>query len=138
MARKDAMHDAARRALENDGWTVTHDPLQIPKGKQALYIDIGAEMPIAAERDGRKIAVEVKSFLGKSGITDLYGAVGQFMFYRFMMQRRDPERTLYLALSAEAYEEILNTDEGRDFIRDERLKLIVFRAETEAIEQWIE
>jgi len=27
MSRKDTFHDIVRRALEKDGWTITHDPL---------------------------------------------------------------------------------------------------------------
>src|SRR5437588_7300958 len=63
MSRLDVYHDAVRHALEKDGWTITHDPLTLSVGGRDIYIDLGAEMPIAAEKEGRRIAVEVKSFL---------------------------------------------------------------------------
>jgi len=36
--------------------------------KTKLYADLGAERPIAAEREGQKLVVEVKSFIGASKI----------------------------------------------------------------------
>jgi hypothetical protein len=33
-----------------------------------VYADLAAERPIAAEKGGMKIAVEIKSFIGKSWI----------------------------------------------------------------------
>ena len=66
MSRYDALHDACKNALIKAGWTITHDPYRILRGRQSLYIDLGAEKPLAAEKDGRKIAVEVKSLLGST------------------------------------------------------------------------
>lgn len=66
MSRRDAYHDIVRRALEADGWIITHDPLMLQFGERNVYVDMGAEMPMAAEKAGRKIAIEVKSFLSLS------------------------------------------------------------------------
>lgn len=101
-------------------------------------MDLGAKAPLGAEEAGRKIAVEVKSFLGKSGITDLYVAVGQFLFYRLLMESRDPERTLFLAIPNEAYGEILDEKDGQAFIQEEKLKLILYNPVAEVLERWIE
>ncbi len=38
---------------------------------------MGAERPIAAERNGEKLVIEVKSFLGTSKLQDLKEALGQ-------------------------------------------------------------
>src|SRR5258708_33705788 len=62
MSRLDLYHDAVRHALEKDGWTITHDPLTLSVGGRDIYVDLGAEKPIAAEKEGRRIAVEIKSF----------------------------------------------------------------------------
>jgi hypothetical protein len=138
MPRKDALHDAVKNALIKEGWTITHDPYKIEYRRDPLYVDLGAEAPLAAEKEGRKIAVEVKSFLGKSGITDLYTAVGQFLFYRLLMESRDPERTLFLAMPTEAYGEILDEKEGQAFIESEKLRLVLYDPENEVLERWIE
>jgi XisH protein len=63
MSRKDTFHDIVRRALEKDGWTITHDPLYIDLTDVEVQIDLGAERLIAAERNNQTIAVEIKSFI---------------------------------------------------------------------------
>lgn len=62
MSRKDTYHDIVKAALEADGWTITDDPLLIPAGRRKVKIDLGAEKLIGAEKQGEKIAVEVKSY----------------------------------------------------------------------------
>ncbi len=69
MPAKDIFHDAVKNALLKDEWLVTDEQFYIRSGGVEIYIDIGAEKVIAAERDGEKIAVEVKSFLGYFNIT---------------------------------------------------------------------
>ena len=64
MPQRDIYHDVVKNALIKDGWTITHDPLILPYGGRNLYVDLGAEVPIGAEKDDRRIAVEVKSFSG--------------------------------------------------------------------------
>ncbi len=75
MSAKDIFHNAAKAALQNDGWTVT-EPLYLRLGDDQLRIDLAAERLIAAERKQEKIAVEVKSFVGASAITDFHTALG--------------------------------------------------------------
>ena len=71
-------HDSVKHALEKDGWTIPHDPcrLKLSRGKN-LFVDLGAERLIAAERGLEKIAIEVKSFRSASEMKDLEDAVGQ-------------------------------------------------------------
>ena len=69
MTAKDIFHDAVKHALEKDGWKITHDPLFLSFGGVDMYIDLGAERILAAERDDEKIAVEIKSFIGPSATT---------------------------------------------------------------------
>ena len=64
MSAKDVFHEAVKRALEKEGWRITHDPLQVKFEQIKVVIDLGAEELIGAERGGREIAVEIKSFLG--------------------------------------------------------------------------
>jgi len=71
MSRKDRFHQTVRTALEKQGWTITHDPLPLKVGTLKLEVDLGAEKLIAAEKENQKIAVEVKSFLRASKITDI-------------------------------------------------------------------
>src|SRR3954470_15848741 len=98
MPARDRYHDCVRNALIKDGWVITHDPLRLPWGKKDLYVDLGAEQILAAEKGELRIAVVIKSFLGKSKLDDLERALGQFALYRSVLARREPNRTLFLAV----------------------------------------
>jgi hypothetical protein len=100
---KDLFHDAVRRGLEKEQWVVTDDPLELEWEEVAVKIDLGAERLIAAERDREKIAVEIKSFIGTSAINDFHTALGQFLNYRIMLEVKEPDRLLYLAVPLETY-----------------------------------
>jgi hypothetical protein len=67
-----------QESLIKDGWLITDDPYLIQCRSAILYADLAAERPIAAERDGQKLVVEVKSFIGASKIQDLKEALGQY------------------------------------------------------------
>lgn len=79
MPARDLFHDQVKHALIKDGWTITDDPLHIKWRKKNLYVDLGAERLLAAEKAERRIAVEIKSFVGRSDIADLEAALGQFV-----------------------------------------------------------
>ncbi|GAK61236.1 FdxN element excision controlling factor protein [Candidatus Vecturithrix granuli] len=67
MPAKDIFHHEVRRALEKDGWTITHDPVFIRSGGVPFLMDFGAEKMIAAEKNGEQIAVEI---IGQAAIRD--------------------------------------------------------------------
>lgn len=136
MSAKDKVHEHVVKALRKDGWTITHDPLKVPWQTRDLKIDLGAEQLIAAEKSLEKIAVEIKSFLGASDLSDLYLALGQFILYRKALRAVQPERTLYLALPVEAYTELLAGAEGESLRQEEDIKLLVFDKEKEEIILW--
>lgn len=138
MTAKDKHHEAAKRALVRDGWTITHDPYRLTIGRRRAFIDLGAEMPIAAEKEGRRIAVEIKSFLGLSELNDLENAVGQFGVYRVALQKKDPERILYLALPDEVRSFLFEESDFRDILRAFDVRLIFFDPAEETIVKWIE
>jgi hypothetical protein len=137
LPQRDIYHDAVKNALVKDGWTITHDPFALPFGLHNLYVDLGAEQMLAAEKDGERIAVEVKSFRGRSEVEDLEHALGQYLLYRSLLQRRHPERTLYLAVPDEAFNGVFSTPLGRVALEDYGLKLIVFEPEQEVIQRWL-
>lgn len=85
MPAKDKFHELVKTALENQGWTITHDPYHIDLGFVDFYIDLGAEQLLAATKDSEKIAVEIKTFLAPSTISEFHTAVGQFINYRIAL-----------------------------------------------------
>ena len=126
MARRDKVHDIVRGALEREGWTITHDPLPVKIGKKSGEIDLGAERILAAERHSEKIAVEIKSFIGTSTLTEFYRALGQFNLYGRALKNQYPDRFLYLALPSAAYKEL--SDDIFDYpeFGDLRQRIIIF------------
>ena len=98
MAARDLFHDAVRNALIKDGWAITHDPMRIQVGGVEMLIDLGAEKLIGAEKNGDKIAVEIKSFVRPSAISEFHTAVGQYRNYYLALRSDEPERALYLAV----------------------------------------
>src|SRR5262249_45610264 len=115
---KDFIHDAVKNALAKDGWTITDDPFHIKYKDLELQADLGAERPIAAIKAGRKIVVEIKSFLGRSLISELYSALGQYSVYLDLLKETEPDRKLYLAVSDLVY---------NDFFQLEAVQFIVAR-----------
>jgi XisH protein len=138
MSRKDRFHQAVKNALEKDGWTITHDPLSLKIGTFRLQVDLGAEKLIAAQKDNQKIAVEIKSFLRASKITDFYQAFGQFIPYKVALKRIEPERVIYLAIPNSTYEELFGEILIQDLLEEYPVKLIIYNPEKEEVQSWIE
>lgn len=76
MAAKDRFHTVVRKALEKEQWVITDDPLRLDVGGTKFEIDLGAEQLLAAERGTKKIAIEIKTFLSDSPLTDYHAALG--------------------------------------------------------------
>ena len=101
-----------------------------------MYIDLGAEKVIAAEKEGRKIAVEIKSFLGPSTLAEFHLALGQFMNYRYALADTEPDRVLYLAVPLDIYEAFFTLAFIQSVVRRSQLHLLVYDVGTEEITQW--
>ena len=137
MPRLDIYHQQVKNALEKDGWKITHDPFPMTIGKKRLYADLGAETLLSAEREQRKIVVEVKSFVGLSIVKDLEQALGQFVLYEKVLALKEPERILYLAVNTRVAEEIFSVEIGQILLDSGAIKVIVFDAEKEVITSWL-
>jgi XisH protein len=137
MPAKDIYHDTVRNALIKAGWTITDDPLVLPIGSRSTYIDLGAEKLIAAQRDAQKIAVEVKSFISPSLISDLEKAWGQFFMYSRILQKLEPDRQLYLAVNRSISDGLFNEEVGKLLLDEPGFRMIVFDPSVEEIIQWI-
>jgi hypothetical protein len=134
---RDRAHQAVKNGLEKEGWTITHDPLFISFAQVEMFIDLGAERVIAAEKEGQKIAIEVKSFLGSSTISEFYSALGQFLSYLLALEVQHPGRILFLAVPLDVFDEFFRLEFGQMAIQRYNLKLIVYDAEEEVIHQWL-
>lgn len=137
MSARDIYHDTVKRALQKDGWTITHDPFPLQIGKKRLSIDLGAERLISAENETRKIVIEVKSSVGQSDVKDLEQALGQYVLYRQILDEMGVDRVLYLAVSQVVFNAVFTIELGQVLLRNQVIKLVVFDDENEAIVEWI-
>jgi len=136
MAAKDVFHQVVKTALQKDGWTITNDPLSLQLSDDQVFIDLGAERLIAAQRDSEKIAVEIKNFLAPSTLSEFHTALGQFLNYRIVLREKQPERVLYLAVNLEIYNDFFSRQLPKLSIQEYQLKLIIFDPVQEEIVKW--
>ena len=136
MAARDIFHDGVKQALEKAGWRITHDPLSLQIGGVEMYIDLGAEQLIAAEKEGEKIAVEIKNFVAVSAIYEFHLAIGQYRNYQLALLQEDPERVLYLAIPEDAYERFFTLQFIQDALRYNAVRYLVYDVQAEVIVRW--
>ena len=133
---KDLFHQVVKTALIKDGWTITNDPLTIRIDRVKLEVDLAAEKVFAAEKDGQKIAVEVKGFINPSTINDFHTALGQFLNYRLALQMTEPSRILYLAVPVDIFNTFFQERFPQAAVEQYDLKIIVYNPNAEEITQW--
>ncbi len=136
VAAKDIFHDAVKNALEKEGWSITHDPLFLQVGGVEMYIDLGAEKLIAAEKDDQKIAVEIKSFVNVSAIYDFHLAIGQYRNYLLALSKEDPERRLYLAVPEDVFDRFFVLQFIQEALVYNDVNYMVYDVTEEVIVQW--
>ena len=134
---KDRFHYIVRNALEKEGWSITADPYDISIDGVDFEIDLAADRMLAAERDGQQIAVEVKSFISASNVSEFHTALGQFLNYRDALDQIDPDRRLYLAVRRPVYETFFQKKFIVSSIQRYRLRLVIYDVEKEVLTQWL-
>lgn len=137
MPAKDIFHNAIISALIKDGWQITDDPMFIKASTRiSLYIDLGGERAIGAEKEGKKIAVEIKSFLGMSPLAEFHTALGQFLNYVLALRINQPERVLYLAITEDTYRDFFSDSFIQLSVNTYQVKLLIFNPSEEVIVLW--
>jgi hypothetical protein len=135
---KDVFHEQVKKALIKDGWIITHDPFTIRISEAIkLQIDLAAENSIAAERNTEKIAVEIKSFIADSDISEFHTALGQYLNYCQALEEQEADRIGYLAVPSETYQNFFQLPFVQRALQRYQVKLIVYDPRQEEIRQWI-
>ena len=137
MPAKDIYHDNVKNALIKDGWTITSDPFIIQFKGIRLYADLEAEKPLAAEKEGRKIVVEIKVFNTPSPITELEKAIGQYGIYRTFLKQSNPSQQIYLAIAQDVYQDFFKQPAIETIMDDHQISLLVFEPHNEEVVLWI-
>lgn len=137
MSRRDNSHFSLRRAIEKDGWVITDDPLILILKQTVLKADLGAEKILAAEKQGNKIAIEIKDFNNFSAISELEKTIGQLQLYQWALEEQEPERQLFLAINQAAYSKHFKKPIFELVIQRNKINLLIYESTQEVIVQWI-
>ena len=136
MTAKDKIHDAVRAALVKDGWTITDDPYTIEHEEVRVYADLAAHRSMVADRGGRRIVVEIKSFAGQSLVYNLEVALGQYMLYRALLGLEGEDRDVYLAVPRETYDDFLSGPAIRVVLQQFGVAMVVVDVAQEEVVTW--
>ena len=137
MPARDLYHDAVKAALIKDNWSILADPYRIHYKDIDLYADLTAERPFAVEREGQKIVVEIKSFVGRSLMTDFHLAMGQYKVYQMLLEETAPEYDLFLAIDDITYTNFFKREGIEFLIRSSQIKFFVVNIAEQEIVQWL-
>jgi tRNA threonylcarbamoyladenosine modification (KEOPS) complex Pcc1 subunit len=117
---------------------LTHDPFTIQISEAVkLKIDLGAESTIAAQREQEKIAIEIKSFITDSDISEFHAALGQYLNYIQALEDKEPSRTLYLAVPFETYNDFFQISFIQKSLKRHTINLVIYDPIEEEIKEWI-
>jgi len=133
MPARDFYYETVKKALTTDGWRITHDPLRLSWGGKDLYVDLGAERLLAAEKAERQIAVEIKSFAGMSQMNDLEKAIEQYIVYQAILAEREPQRELYLAVPRDIMRDLFEEPLGKLLLGKHLVRVFGFDTQKEVI-----
>lgn len=138
MAR-DIIHEIVKKAFINDGWKITDDPfiLKLIDDKKSYEVDLGAEKLIGIEKGITQILIEIKSFAGSSTLHQFHETLGQYLDYRDAIEEGNVNRDLYLAVSANTYEQLIGINFIQRRIKKYGLKFVVVNLSQRKIKSWI-
>jgi hypothetical protein len=132
---KDRYQDTVIRALQKAGWPLITEQIAIIVEDRRLWIDIRARK----EAEDLAILIEVKGFEGMpSPIEYLANATGKYAMYRAALDYLQIEMPLYMAVPEAAYRGILSEEIGKQTLKHNNVRLLVFDPEREEIIRWID
>ena len=132
---KDRYHDTVIHALQKAGWTLITEQVAIIVNDRRLWIDIRA----SKQTENMAILIEVKGFEGMpSPIEYLANATGKYAMYRAALDYLKMDLPLYMAVPDAAYRGILSEEIGKQTLKHNKVRLIVFDPKHEEIITWID
>lgn len=137
MPKKDNFHEVVKQALEKEGWKIINDPLFVPtEGGVNFFIDLGLEQVIGAAKDGKNIAVEIKSFDANTPIYSFYEILGQFLMYKMALEEQLQNWDLYIAISTLGLKKLDDAPIFSRAIKKYELKFIIFDPISATVIEW--
>ena len=71
-------------------------------------------------------------------MSEFHTVVGQYIDYRTVLEAEEPERRLYLAISNDVYQSFFQRPFAQRVVENNRIALLVYHIQQEAIIRWIE
>lgn len=119
-----------QESLIKDGWTLrAKAPTIRTKGKYYLT-------DVAAEKEGQKIIVEVKSWLSTSFNPDWFGAFGQYLTYQEVILAERLNYKLYLAVPENIYNQHFINPFIQSMVTKYSMNLLIFDLNTNTVAAW--
>ncbi|BAY96447.1 fdxN element excision controlling factor XisH-like protein [Tolypothrix tenuis PCC 7101] len=137
MPAKDIYHDAVKNALIKDGWKIIADPYFLQYEDAELYADLFVEKALLVEQEGRKIVVEIKSFISPSLMKDFENALGQYILYRDILKLANKDYKIYLAIRDTIFDTFFQRKSIQAVVKRNQIEFIIFNNEREEITLWI-
>ena len=92
---------------------------------------------MSAEKNGEKIAIEIKSFIGLSDLDQFEDALGQFLIYLFALRKIEEDRVLYLGIPRDFYENFFSDPFFVELCLFYKVKILVYNEIKAVINKWI-
>ena len=102
-----------------------------------IYADLLAEKSLLAEQQGRRIVVEIKSFINPSPINDFQNALGQYLLYREFLELSNKDYDIYLAVRSAVFNNFFQRKGIQAIMQRHQVNAIVFNVNPEEIVSWI-
>lgn len=132
MPAKDKYHDTVVNALQKDGWTIDTEQYLLIVENRLLWIDLHA----TNLQMQRAILIEIKSFLSASQVDDIANAIGKYVMYRAIIEQKNIDLELYLAIPRQAFDGIFSEKLGTLLREKLNILLLVFDIDSEEIIEW--
>lgn len=136
MPPQDMYYNVVKNALRKGGWRVTHSLFPLKKGQGPAVGESWTTQLLGAERDERRIAVAVNSFIGHSEPEAMEEALHQLALSLPRIHAATPGRVLYLAVRQATYRDCFTSPDGARLLASQPLSLLVFDPRQEAIVRW--
>ncbi|MEH2422320.1 MAG: XisH family protein [Nostoc sp.] len=138
MPAKDIYHEAVKNALIKDGWTIIADPYFLQYKDAELYTYFFVEKALLVEQKGRKIVVEINSFISPSPMKDFENTLGQYILYRDILQLANKNYEIYLAIRDTIFDTFFQRKSIQAVVKRNQIEFIIFNNEREEISLWID
>ncbi|MCC7206416.1 MAG: hypothetical protein IT323_03870 [Anaerolineae bacterium] len=132
MPAKDAYHDIVIRALVKDGWTIVQEQVYLSDGQRHCWVDLS----VRREKESL-ILIEIKGMDNvASSLVSLMSAVGQYVFYRAMLDYLELNYELFLAVPDAVYSTIIQSPAALRMVTSTQVHFLVFNPSREEVVAW--